>query len=82
MVSIPLPVVVDPDSAGPRYGKTHTSHARASAVPAFIYFDVALVTYVMPRFSQLYRSDSQIGVFEEIIYYERLWQISCKRYIR
>ena len=63
MVSIPLPVVVDPDSAGPRYGKTHTSHARSSAVPAFIYIgDIR-----HGSFSQLYRSDSQIGVFEEII---------------
>ena len=71
MVYIPPPVVVDSDSAGPRYGKTHTSHARASAVPAIIYFDfylVALVTYIMPRSLQLYRSDSRIGV----IYYERL----------
>ena len=37
--------MVGPDSARPRIGKTHTSHARASAVAAFICSDVALVTY-------------------------------------
>jgi len=32
----------------PRFDKTHTSHARATAIPAFICYDVAFVTYVTP----------------------------------
>ena len=40
------PGAVGPDSAGSRFGKTHTSYAPARAVPGFICSDVALVTYV------------------------------------
>jgi len=34
---------VGPDSAGPRIGKTHTSHASASAAPDLMFSDVAFV---------------------------------------
>ena len=37
---------VGPDSTGPRFSKSHTSHTRASSVPAFICSDVSLVIYV------------------------------------
>ena len=39
---------MSPDSAGPRFDKAHTSHAPASAMPAFFCSDIALVTYVTP----------------------------------
>jgi len=45
--------VVAPESDGSRFDKTHNSYARASAVPAFICFDVALVTNITHRASFL-----------------------------
>ena len=36
------------NSEGPRFGKSYTSHARATTVHAFICCDVALVTFLTP----------------------------------
>ena len=52
---------------GPRFGRahirqTHTSLARASAVPAFICSDVALVTYFTPGRSFRKMRTSHIGI--------------------
>jgi len=64
---------------GPRFGKRHTSQARASAVPAFSCSDVALVTYVTsgPTFLKTLtahtffisnlRSDNHIGILDVLL---------------